>query len=152
MSIEQLLIDRVVEKLDAIGIIIEGRNDPGFITVWHKSTRLFSFLNSADGRDRLYWVLRGMETILDQKYVKIHIKYTYQVLDNDKPADENGFPELKGRRWTSAIFKTFEEAQTYARNWLGLHYQHNCPSIPNFKVDYSGHGDFIEIRQISLCE
>lgn len=36
-----------------------------------------------------------------------------------KPADENGYPNLKGHGWNRSRFSTPEDAVAYAINWLG---------------------------------
>lgn len=67
------------------------------------------------------------------------------VYDNDKPASVEGYPYMHSS-WKNHRFETFEEAQKYARNWLG-ELEILCPNEPNSRVDYSGYGDMIEIRE-----
>lgn len=71
----------------------------------------------------------------------------FQVFDNGKPASIVGFPFLKDSDWSTHIFATFEEAQAYARSWLGDADQAHVPLEPNFGIDYSGCGDIITIFQ-----
>lgn len=70
----------------------------------------------------------------------------YQVFDNDKCADEIGFPRLEGKGWVTSIFDTFEQATEYANKWLGQ-YAGEILKL-NKPVDYSGCGDKIEIRSV----
>jgi len=68
----------------------------------------------------------------------------FQIFDNNKPADCHH--HKVHCTWGNSKFDTFEEAQEYARLWLG----EMCdlvPDKPRVKVDYSGYGDFIEIRE-----
>lgn len=70
---------------------------------------------------------------------------SYEVYDNGKLA---GYPYHDvDPTWKHPTYKTFEEAQTYAQNWLG-EYSSLCPTEPNQVIDYSGEGDTIEIREI----
>lgn len=71
----------------------------------------------------------------------------YQVFDNDKPADEIGFPEIRGFGWKTSKFDTFNEAKEYACKWFdffaeGLKFELNRPE------DYSGYGDKVEIKEV----
>jgi len=43
----------------------------------------------------------------------------FQVFDSGKPADTTGFPRLKYNCWKNSKFSTLEEAQEYAKDWLG---------------------------------
>lgn len=75
----------------------------------------------------------------------------YQVFDNDKPADSNSYPKLKSGGWDNSIFDSLDEAQNYANSWLG-HFD-GCDDIfleVGEKLDYSGYGDYIEIRAIEV--
>lgn len=47
----------------------------------------------------------------------------FQVFDNNKPAEITGinFP-----KWHNSKFRTFTEAQVYARNWLKCGGDQNC--------------------------
>jgi hypothetical protein len=71
----------------------------------------------------------------------------YGVFDNDKPASSKGFPNLKGEGWATHLFTTYEEALGYAHDWLGEWGDGIALSLGK-KVDYSGYGDTIEIREI----
>lgn len=73
-------------------------------------------------------------------------KVSYQVFDNGKPADQKGFPILKGNGWKSSKFSTWQAAMAYARKWLGAYV---VPLKINTPVDYSGYGDKIEVRRIT---
>lgn len=78
------------------------------------------------------------------------------VTDNGNPANENGFPRLKGHGWTQGTFTTWEAAVKYARNWLGEYdvlpalLEEQKPDDEQFSVDYSGCGDVIEIKPHDL--
>lgn len=67
----------------------------------------------------------------------------FQVLCNNKPADENGFPELKGKGWISSKFDTFDKAKDFVTLWLGFEIDIEL----NQEFDYSGYGDTIKIVQ-----
>lgn len=76
----------------------------------------------------------------------------YIILDCGLPANEHGYPRVKGLGWTSTSFSTWRKAVEYARQWLG-----EWNSLPNnlenkekryFKYNYSGYGDCIEIKEI----
>lgn len=73
-------------------------------------------------------------------------KVCYQVFDNGKPADQKGFPILKGNGWKNSKFPTWQAAMAYARKWLGAYV---VPLKINTPVDYSGYGDKIEVRRIT---
>ena len=69
----------------------------------------------------------------------------YEVYDNGKLA---GYPYRNvNSSWIQPPLMTFEQAQEYAKQWLGQHAS-LVPMYPDEKVDYSGNGDFIEIRTI----
>lgn len=70
----------------------------------------------------------------------------FGVYDNDKPASGTGFPRLKGHGWSTHQFPTFQEAQSYARQWLGA-YSYGAPLELNQSWDYSGYGDMILIKE-----
>jgi len=38
----------------------------------------------------------------------------YQVFQDGKPADTNGYPAIKGEGWSNSTFSSFEEAVLYA--------------------------------------
>jgi hypothetical protein len=82
----------------------------------------------------------------------------YQVLENNIPADNKHFPELKNACWSNSIFNSFEEAKLYAFCWsypvsieeaiewsnrfemkLDVEYDFSMSEVPNFmkitKVD-----------------
>lgn len=69
------------------------------------------------------------------------------VYDNSKPASGEGFPYLKRVEWACHSYKSFPEALTYTKEWLG----HLSIVLPDDwqgqPLDYSGYGDMIEIRQ-----
>jgi hypothetical protein len=71
----------------------------------------------------------------------------FGVYDNGKPASGVGFPVLKGGGWDTHQFQTFEEAEKYAQNWLGLYA--GVTLEVNKPVDYDGYGTTIEIREES---
>ena len=70
----------------------------------------------------------------------------FQVYDNDRLADHTKCTVCSS--WYQPICNTFEEAQEYAKKWLGANLESLCPNEPNKSVDYSGYGDMIEIREI----
>ena len=41
----------------------------------------------------------------------------YQVLRNNKPADNDHFPNSSGEQWKTSIFDSFFEAKIYALMW-----------------------------------
>ncbi len=71
----------------------------------------------------------------------------YQVVQNGKTADRNGFQDLKAECWSNSLFDTFEEAQLYANDWLGQ-YKRDI-SLDPFEVGvpfyFNGPDDFVEI-------
>lgn len=75
----------------------------------------------------------------------------YAVYDNGKLAVSANFPEAKDlKAWNKAVFDSFDEAISYAMKWLEVpetwgifHFPDGKPGI----FDYSGYGDFIEIRE-----
>lgn len=70
---------------------------------------------------------------------------SYEVYDNGRLA---GHPYHNvSSVWTHPICKTFEQAQEWAKKWLGQ-YASLVPMYPDEKMDYSGCGDTIEIRSI----
>ena len=71
----------------------------------------------------------------------------YALFDNDKPASEEGFPELRGCGWETHIFDTLHEAQMYANNWLGYP-GHVYVLRVGLKYDYSGYGDMLLLKEI----
>jgi len=69
----------------------------------------------------------------------------YQVFDCGRLAQ---YPDCKvDSSWDCATFGSFEEAQEYARKWLGI-FRKYVPNRPNYPKDYSGYGDMIEIRSV----
>ena len=72
----------------------------------------------------------------------------FTVYDNNKPANQKGFPMLRGKGWVQNSFSTLNEAVDYAREWLG-EYALIAPTEPNKPINYSGYGDMIEIREES---
>ena len=69
----------------------------------------------------------------------------YQVFDNGQPADYGHYDVPKS--WGSSKFKIYQQAEDYARKWLGDFYS-GVTLKPNKRIDYSGYGDYIEIREI----
>ena len=77
------------------------------------------------------------------------MKQQFQVFDCNKPADSKNVPSLAGIKcWEKSIFDSFNEAETYALNWLGQY----GPGLGVLKVnepfDYCM-GSLIEIRQLN---
>lgn len=71
----------------------------------------------------------------------------FQVCENNKPCDTNGFPKLTKVIWGSSIFKTFAAAHEYALKWMG-EYGNGVMLELNKPYDISGYGDMIEIREV----
>jgi hypothetical protein len=70
----------------------------------------------------------------------------YQVFEDNKPCDDTGFPQLKGKGWDNSKFNTLAEAQTYALNWLGQY----APDEPlELGFPYNCQGVLFEIRKVS---
>lgn len=70
----------------------------------------------------------------------------FNVYDNNKPASSAGFPNLKYSDWARNSFASFQEALSYAKNWLGQ--WDNLPDgWDGSPHDYSSYGDTIEIRK-----
>jgi hypothetical protein len=67
------------------------------------------------------------------------MRNTYQIFDNNKPAVS------KAPCWATNEFETLEEAQRYARDWLGQ-YGEGLVLLPGILYDYDGYGSNIEIR------
>lgn len=74
----------------------------------------------------------------------------FQVFDNGKPADEDGFPKLKEHGWETSKFETFAEAEKYALHWLGQWAPEPGVLQLNIPYDYNGYGDTILIKDISI--
>ena len=94
----------------------------------------------------------------------------YQVLENGQPADwklcqKSFFRFSKSRKkkidnkfkkkWATSIFNSFEEALCYVRKWLGIYgFWGNDDGTSGVELklnehwNYSGYGDFIEIKEI----
>jgi hypothetical protein len=73
----------------------------------------------------------------------------YEVYDSGKPASIIGFPGLKGKGWETNSFNNYKRALRYAINWLGAYSGYGDIKLKlNVPYDYSGYGDFIEIREI----
>lgn len=71
---------------------------------------------------------------------------TYRVLDNGRPAK---CPECKvDPSWNHCDFQTWEEAQEYARRWLGLMNDYFVPQEADKPVVYSAANDTIEICRV----
>ena len=75
----------------------------------------------------------------------------YLISDNNRPASEVGFPQLKGKGWVSHEFQTWWGAVKYARKWLDV-----LDVLPlgleddewgYYEVDYSGYGDMLTISE-----
>jgi len=71
---------------------------------------------------------------------------SYEVYDNGRLAHHKYHRDVS-IEWDHPPCATFEEAKSYARNWLG-EFSSLCPDKPNQPIDYSGYGDIIEIREI----
>lgn len=70
----------------------------------------------------------------------------YRVFDNNKPAR---YPDCKvDPSWSQCDFNTFEEAQAYANNWLGVF--GGVVLEEGVPLDYSGYGSYIEIRKLEI--
>lgn len=75
----------------------------------------------------------------------------WAVFDNNKPANHTYFHHAQKEEFITNEFNSFDEALTYARKWLG-HWDNFPEDIePNFnlKIDISGHGDIIEVRDLN---
>lgn len=75
----------------------------------------------------------------------------FKVFDNGKSADCTGFGYNPESGWPiDNLFKTFEEAQAYCRNWIGYGGAAAwTPTEPNQIVYYGWHGESgIEIREV----
>lgn len=73
----------------------------------------------------------------------------YKVFDNEKPADKTSYAMYNGCGWDDSEYATFEEALAYTEKWLGM-YRFAIPKKwDGSPIDYSGCGDFIEIRKIN---
>ena len=68
---------------------------------------------------------------------------TYQVFDNDKPADCRHHNVHSS--WNNSTFDSLEKASCYADKWLG----YKASLVPDTPFDYSGYGNIIEIRKIN---
>jgi hypothetical protein len=71
----------------------------------------------------------------------------FAVLDNNKPASEEGFPKLKGHGWVTHKFVTLLGAQEYANHWLGQWAPGRRLEL-NEVYDYNGYGDLIVIVEV----
>ena len=71
----------------------------------------------------------------------------YQVFENGKSCDWQGYPSLQHPCWETSIFDSLLKARDYLNLWCGC-----LGPIPNLnpgeKYDYSGYGDIVEIREI----
>jgi len=67
---------------------------------------------------------------------------SYQVFDNDKPAE---YPNSKFPEWHNSRFDTFQEAIDYAKFWFGIYFP---PDWKGDRIDYSGFSDYAEIRVV----
>lgn len=75
---------------------------------------------------------------------------SYRVYDNGKPADSTHHNLTRGIGWDCADFETLTEAQNYADNWLGNYATPLTFDLqPGKPIDYSGYGDYIEIREVT---
>lgn len=69
----------------------------------------------------------------------------YAVYDNGKPASRTGYPQITNiNDWNTHRFSSIEDAVQYAHDWLGAW---SLPLKVNEPYDYSGYGDFIEIKR-----
>lgn len=69
------------------------------------------------------------------------------LFDNGKLANNQGFPELRGKGWSFEGHNDLDTCRGYAAAWLndsklGWKLEVGKP------VDYSGFGDMIEIREV----
>ena len=68
----------------------------------------------------------------------------FVVYDNDRKAQ---YPDCAvDQSWSNATFDTWEQAEAYVESWLGFFPVGGIMPL-NTKVDYSGYGDYIEIRE-----
>lgn len=67
----------------------------------------------------------------------------FQVLDNNEPADCHHFK--LDPSWDKSVFDTFEQAEEYALEWLGLYAPDKGELKPNTPYCYSGAEDYLEI-------
>jgi hypothetical protein len=71
----------------------------------------------------------------------------FKVYDNGRPADCHHHDV--DNSWETAEFQTLAEAQEYAKNWCGDYWPAYDFNLQVGKpIDYSGHGDYIEIREV----
>ena len=70
----------------------------------------------------------------------------FRVLDGGKPADCQHHKVDKS--WAVSLFDTFEAAEEYALNWLGIYGPGKGVLKLNTPHDYSGYGDCVEIREV----
>lgn len=70
----------------------------------------------------------------------------YQVFDNGKPADCHH--HKVDASWANSTFSLAAEAVDYACKWLNWESVMGVLLEVNKPYDYSGYGDFIEIRRI----
>jgi hypothetical protein len=85
------------------------------------------------------------------------MKTTYHVLESGKPATyeicSRSLPNMSEefeKTWTSNVFESLADAQKYARAWCGIYYPKNEDLKVGEKIDFSGYGDTIEIKE--FCE
>ena len=77
----------------------------------------------------------------------------FQVFDNGNPADHR-FNKTVSTIWGPSHFDSFNAALIYARQWLWPYGGEDASGLtgivlhPNTPYDYSGYGDFIEIREV----
>ena len=70
----------------------------------------------------------------------------FAVFWRNLPASTVGFPQIiKDDGWDNNQFTTFEEAQTYARDWMN---DDDLKLEPDKPFDYSGQGHFVEIKTV----
>lgn len=74
----------------------------------------------------------------------------YVVLDNGKLACEANFYNIPRHKkgFHNPVYRDFQSAKDYAMSWLGNLGFLIRDCVGPFKVDYSGAGDFIEVRKL----
>jgi hypothetical protein len=70
----------------------------------------------------------------------------FGVFDDDKPADFLNHNVHES--WSHSVFPTKKEAQEYAINWLGHRGVGYTPDTLPDRLEYSGYGHVIEIREV----
>lgn len=68
--------------------------------------------------------------------------YKYAVLQNRKPAVIAGC-----KAWSNHVFNTFDEAEKYARAWLGCHISERHYLMCDHEFEF-GDGDYLIIKKV----